>query len=146
MVSLQQRGPSLAKLGSFLTYASAIAIVVLCRWFTLPSGDPIEEDAYENLSIAYNLAFHDVISLGEMKKGLPDLRPTNYREPLPPFILSLYLKALQRFQGPLTLDFLEKGSGARLAKLSNIFWGIVLCLSVFLAVTRHAHRGRKCRC
>jgi hypothetical protein len=131
LVSLQAL--SCARFASLSVFALAAVVVALLfwRWGTLPSGDPIKNDAHQNLEIAYNFAVHGVFAR-EDEKG--ELAPTNYREPLPPIVVGIYLKALRLFRGPLDFDDLRGGQGARLVKFSNVFWGILLCLSVFTAL------------
>jgi hypothetical protein len=133
-----------------------VIVVLLIKWTDSLSNAPIQDDAAANLTMAYNFAMREVLSLDLLEqevqdigdlRGYPvaqendpkaaiqihldDLRPTNYREPLPPIVLGIYLKVLELVHGPISFGSLIKGSGARLAKSSNVIWGILLCLSVF---------------
>jgi hypothetical protein len=122
---LLARWPHLVKaIGGVLVIA-----VLLTRWTVTLSDAPIIDDAAQNLRMAYNFATHGVLS-----SDADDLSPTDYREPLPPIVLGIYLKVLKLLRGPISFGSLVEGPGARLAKLSNVIWGILLCLSVFAAL------------
>jgi hypothetical protein len=109
-----------------------VIAALLTSWVVTPSGRPIGSDAVQNLTMAYNFAMHGVLSTDlPEREHEAGLNPTNYREPLPPIVLGIYLKVLEVLRGPISFDSLFQGSGARLAKLSNGIWGILLCLSVF---------------
>jgi len=122
-----------------------VIAVLLTRWTVTLSSDTIEKDELQNLTMAYNFAMHNVLSLDPPEREpqdvgnlppnvaiyLDDLSATNYREPLPCIVLGIYLKALKLLRGPISFGSLIQGSGARLAKFSNAIWGILLCLSVF---------------
>jgi hypothetical protein len=122
-----------------------VMAVLLTRWAVTLSDAPIDSDAAQNLKMAYNFAMHEVLSkdlperesqdIGNLTPkvamNLDDLSPTNYREPLPPIVLGIYLKVLNLLRGPISFGSLVEGPGARLAKFSNVIWGILLCLSVF---------------
>jgi hypothetical protein len=91
--------------------------------------------------MGYNLAIHGVLAKDST------LRPTNYREPLPPIVLAAYFKGIQWISGaPLPRydlgdedDDIYEGPGAQLAKGSNIFWGLLFCFAVFVSVNALTH-------
>jgi 4-amino-4-deoxy-L-arabinose transferase-like glycosyltransferase len=112
-----------------------VAVFLAWRWAVSISGTPIDMDGEDNLLMAYNFAVHGVLSGDKPNNGRNEhMRPTNYREPLPPLVVGLYLKMLQRLQIPISLESILRGPGARLIKFSNFIWGIILCVSVFAAL------------
>lgn len=112
-----------------------LVAVVLIKWALTISERRVSLDDGDNIRMAYNLVHHGVISVNGGGSG-PDSNPepTNYREPLPAFVLAATMKALEAVQGPRDpVDYVE-GPGARVLKISNFFWGLVLCASVFAAI------------
>src|SRR5262249_36109999 len=90
----------------------------------------------QNFEMAYNFSQFATLSLDKPTEAPGKVRePTNYREPLPPLVLGLYLKGVQYLAGLRAEDF-GTGKGARLAKFHNLFWAALLALSVFSAISR----------
>jgi 4-amino-4-deoxy-L-arabinose transferase-like glycosyltransferase len=115
----------------------ALVLVVLSlllfRWAGLPTGqlegDP---DAQQNFRMAYHFSQHGTLSLDPLT--IDDPKPTNYREPLPPLVQGLYFRAAQYLTG-LPGEYFLTENGRRAAKLYNIFWAAILCLSIFYSIT-----------
>ncbi len=105
-------------------------------WFGTATGFPIERDAYENLTAAYNLAHHGVMSIQD-DNSLGQLRPSEYREPLPIIALAGYIAALDSYFGDKPLAQLQTGNDARVLKYSNIPWAVLLTLVVFGSIVRY---------
>ena len=124
-----------------LRWARALIILVtgvalLGIWFGSPNDYPIvQPDAYENLTAAYNLAHHGVIST-EDDPAVKTPAPSEYREPLPIAALAGYIAALQSVRGDKPLGDLMFGDDARLLKQSNILWGVLLSLVLFGTILR----------
>ena len=114
---------------------------MLGTWITSISESPIKGDEWGTLNMGFNIAARGVFS-----KTNPDVdsdlefAPTNYREPVPPFLLACWIKLLSAVRGPLSYEFLKDGPGVRLTKLPNIIWGLILCASVFTALIAVTHR------
>ena len=125
-----------------LRWARALIIavtgaVLLSIWFGSPSDYPIvQPDAYENLTAAYNLGHHGVIST-EDNPAVTTPEPSEYREPLPIAVLAGYITALQPVHGDKPLGDLMFGDNARLLKQSNIVWGVLLSFVVFCTIVRY---------
>lgn len=122
-------------------HVRALLIAVMCAalagiWFGAPSEYPIvQPDAYENLTAAYNLAHHGVISL-EDDPADTDRAPSEYREPLPIILLAGYIGALPSLNDD-PLGDLMFGDDARTLKLSNIIWGVLLSVVMFATIVRY---------
>ena len=114
--------------------ATAIAVIV-GTWIVSISDSPLKGDEWGTLDMGFNIATRGIFAQTN-PDAASDLEfvPTNYREPLPPFLLACWLKLLSAVRGPLSYEFLKDGPGIRLAKLPNIFWGLILCASVFAAL------------
>ena len=118
------------------------ALVVLCTclalgywWIDRPTGYPIEFDAYENLTAAYNLAHHGVMSIEDTPGA--QLEPSEHREPLPIIALAGYIAALDPVLGDKPLAQLASGPDARMLKYSNIPWALLLAVLVYCTVLRY---------
>lgn len=126
-----------------LRWWRAVLVAVTCAslagiWFGTPSGFPIERDAYENLTAAYNLANHGVISIQD-DNSVTSLEPSDHREPLPIIALAGYIAALDSYFGDKPLAALQTGDDARVLKYSNIPWAVLLSLVVFASIVRFTH-------
>jgi len=119
--------------------------VLIASWIGSISDTEITGDAWHTLRMGFNLANQGVVSrtnpCGEETScpdaviaSYPVAVPTNYREPVPAVVLAGWFKILEAVHGPLSFAFLQQGPGIRLVKLSNIFWALVLSLSVFGAL------------
>lgn len=118
------------------------ALMVLCTclaighlWIDRPTGYPIEFDAYENLTAAYNLAHHGVMSIEDAPGA--QLQPSEHREPLPIIALAGYIAALDPVLGDKPLAQLASGPDARVLKYSNMPWALLLALLVYGTVLRY---------
>lgn len=126
-----------------LRWVRALIVVITCAtlvsiWFGRPSDYPIvQPDAHENLTAAYNLAHHGVISTEDNPAVVP--APSEYREPLPIAVLAGYIAALQPLRGDKPLGDLMFGDDARLLKQSNIVWGVLLSVIVFCTIVRYTN-------
>jgi hypothetical protein len=99
------------------------------------TDSPATKDGYENLSAAYNLAYHGVISVRNLALGQEsDLSPTDYREPLPIIFLAAYIKLIPGLSSSLTADTINEGSALIAVKLHNLIWASSCLLGVALAI------------
>ncbi|MFO7188438.1 MAG: hypothetical protein DIU74_002000 [Pseudomonadota bacterium] len=103
-------------------------------WIDRATGFPIEFDAYENLTAAYNLVHHGVMSIEDAPDAAP--QPSEHREPLPILALAAYLAAIDPLLGEAPLAELASGAPARLLKYSNIPWAVLLTLVLYGSVLR----------
>lgn len=111
-----------------LTIVAALLLSVF--WFTHISGELIEKDARQTLTMALNLERHGIISLNET----PPYEPSMYREPLPIWLTAGSLVVIDSLMGPAELlDYVE-GERARYVKLQNILWMGLLCAATYWAV------------
>ncbi|HEY9096215.1 MAG TPA: hypothetical protein VIN35_10760 [Hydrogenophaga sp.] len=120
--------------------------VVACIGLTYHAADqitstPIVGDGVQNLLIAYNVFRHNTFSI-DSETDQP--HPSNLREPLPPLVTALYLKALSRNQSALPLGQYRAGDQTRFLKQSNLIWVYVGLLGVWmlsLRLTRNLFAG-----
>lgn len=133
--------PDPARAARRLRAVRALLIAALCAvlagiWLGKPSDYPIvQPDAYENLTAAYNLAHHGVISI-EDDSSPAARKPSEYREPLPIVFLAGYIGALPALDDR-PLGDLMFGDAARMLKLSNIVWGVLLTVVMFATIVRY---------
>lgn len=119
-----------------VTWWRALLVVFTCvalvyGWTGRTNDFPIvQPDAYENLTAAYNLAHHGVISLDPHASEPP---PSEYREPLPIAVLALYIATVR---GNTSLGELVESKHAALLKQSNVLWGVLLAVTVFVTIVR----------
>lgn len=99
----------------------------------IPANKPVAFDAWQNLTLAYNLSHHGVMSLS---RDSAHLIPSSRREPLPVFFLALHMASVQSLYGDMTLHEYERGLGTGRLKVSNVFWAALLGLSVFASIAR----------
>src|SRR5690606_23977248 len=91
-------GESMNAAATSVTWWRALLVVFTCvalvyGWTGRTNDVPIvQPDAYENLTAAYNLAHHGVISLDPHASEPP---PSEYREPLPIAVLALYIATVR---------------------------------------------------
>ena len=123
-----------------LTKWIVVAFVIgalLVSWASTIQRIPAERrekhDAWQNLSLAYNLSHHGVMSLSH---DSADLAPSSRREPLPVVFLAFYMTSVEALYGHMTLDGYETGLGTGRLKVSNVFWAAVLAYSVFASIVR----------
>lgn len=122
-----------------LVWVFAITVCLLLSWqvHEVISGDPVQSDARQNLSMAYNLYASGNLSRAEDAPFVP----TNYREPLPPTVTAAFLALSADIHLPLALQGLFEGEGARLVKRVNVVWiglGLVGCwVLTYLMCRRH---------
>lgn len=92
----------------------------------------IKGDATQNLKITKNLFFHQSFSLNTLGQTL---YPTNFREPVPPFVTAVYLKLVLPDEFAAETAEWHDGPIARLAKGVNViwtFWGLLAFLQLSL--------------
>jgi hypothetical protein len=104
------------------------AVALLGFWLALISDAKIYPDASQNLRMALNLRTYGVISLSES----PPIVPTMQREPLPPAVGALAVRAVDGLLGPASADEYFQGRRAELLKYQNILWLSLLSAAVFL--------------
>lgn len=110
------------------------AVLLAMLWLHHATGYPVERDAFENLTAAYNLAHHSVISMEPSEAA--SLRPSAHREPVPIIALAGYMRALDPILGDVPLHAMSEGRYAQILKYSNFLWGALLSLTVFVTVVR----------
>lgn len=111
------------------------AAVLALLWSNRTNEYPlIQPDAYENLTAAYNLVHHGVISIDDAP-GQTAPEASEYREPVPILVLAAYISALPSLEEP-SLDQLVD-IHAETLKRSNMLWGVVLSVIVFVTVARY---------
>ncbi len=119
---------------AFRIAVALVSLILLANWVLRLSGSAIEYDAQQNVAMAYNLATHGTLSLDTSSDQTADVTPTRYREPLPPAVAALWIKALETVRGPFPYAYVESGPGALVVKSTNLLWGIIICLSVYGAL------------
>ncbi len=85
-------------------------------------------DAIQNLRAAHNIYLHNTFS----HRDGDDLIPTNFREPLPPFVTGAYLKLASLNGGQWSFEQLRSSELSRLVKLSNLIWVFLGLLATWL--------------
>lgn len=116
--------------GNLFVALAAATLLGLCA--LIPSGAQVEKDAFQNLSMAYNLVHHGVMSI-DTETDPEALRPSRYREPLPVLVIAAFLVAFEDELGNQSLFDLSDGKGAKLLKYSNLLWGALLLAVVALS-------------
>jgi hypothetical protein len=102
---------------------SAAILLALCvYWFFEITTTPIESDAAQTLLMGVNLAHNGTISLSKE----PPYLPTHYREPLPALITAGMVRVIDAFLGPAEPQAYNDGDRARLVKLQNVGWLVVM--------------------
>ena len=99
----------------------------------IPADRPVIHDAWQNLTLAYNLSHHGVMSLSH---NSADLAPSSRREPLPVAVLAIHMASVEAVHGKMTLEGYQKGLGTGRLKVSNVFWAALLAYSVFASTVR----------
>jgi hypothetical protein len=99
----------------------------------IPADRPVIHDAWQNLTLAYNLSHHGVMSLSH---DSADLAPSSRREPLPAAFLAFYMASVEAVYGNMTLGGYGTGLGTGRLKVSNVFWAALLAYSVFVSIVR----------
>jgi hypothetical protein len=116
-----------------LLIVAITAMNLVSFWAPLPTEKSIREnDQAQNMRIAYHLVNSGTFS--EDNRLLTRQSPTDWREPLPPFVLAIYMTLMKSFLGELSLDKLGIGQSARILKFLNVLWGIFLSVVVFISV------------
>lgn len=88
----------------------------------------IRSDAAHNTLMAYNFFKHGILSMDSGDKS--DINPTNYREPLVPFISSIFLYLHPGVDKSIAYNNFLSGKYARYIKQVNIVWFFFLLLGV----------------
>lgn len=124
-----QRDPhsKLTRLKWFLFAAAGIAICATAA--SLITGSAVQKDAAQNVRMGVNLEHQGVVS------DEPDApyRPSMYREPLPILVDAVGIAYTDRILGAGGFGAYLDGERVRLIKLQNVFWILLLWLSVFVA-------------
>ena len=112
----------------------ALLLSSLLAWHSMRhvAEDSIKADARQNLSIAFNVAHHGEFSL---KWRSDEARLSNFREPLPIWVVAAYLKS---FALPAPADEVYKGANAKHIKQHNAGWvflGVLGCWLLIHALT-----------
>lgn len=109
-------------------FLAAAAIVLLAFWTTRLTESPIQWDAATNLRMSLNLERHGVLSLSTHAPYVPSM----YREPLPPLLGTLTIKATDAALGQASEDDYFRGERGKLLKLKNLPWLALLSVVIFL--------------
>jgi hypothetical protein len=120
--------------------------IVACAGLTFHASDqitstPIVGDGVQNLLIAYNVFRYNTFSI-DSETDHP--HPSNLREPLPPLVTALYLKASSGNQSAAPLGQYRAGEQTRSLKLGNLIWVYAGLLGVWmlsLRLTRNLFAG-----
>jgi hypothetical protein len=109
--------------------ALALTAVLLCTfWVSHVTDSPVVWDAGENLVMMLNVERHGVMSLSND----PPYSPSMYREPLPIYLGSLGIRAVDAMLGETDNTFYFRGERARLLKLiQNTSWLTVLSILTY---------------
>jgi len=99
----------------------------------VPANGPVLYDAWQNLTLAYNLSHHGVVSVSSDSARL---RPSNKREPLPTAFLALHMASIEAVYGAMTLQQYQNGVGTGRLKASNVFWAALLAFAVFASIVQ----------
>lgn len=113
----------------------ALLLASVLAWYSMRhvAEDNIKADARQNLSIAFNVAHHGEFSL----KWRSDVaKPSNFREPLPIWVVAAYLKT---FALPDPAGEVFKGPNAVHIKKHNAGWVFLGFLGCWLLI--HALTG-----
>ena len=108
-------------------------LVVL--WASQVSGTAVDTDAAANVRMAVNLRHNGVISLDAASPHDPSM----YREPLPVFVISISVAAVDAIMGPAPAQEYLSGKRVRALKYQNVVWMALLSVAVLLSV--HAFTG-----
>jgi len=100
-----------------------LAVPVICVFLFMDvnekiSGSRITGDAYQNTRMAFNFYHYNVLST----ESRPDPSPTNCREPLPPLVAGLFMKAHPGIHKEMPFASFSEGLNARSLKQVNVFW------------------------
>jgi hypothetical protein len=112
--------------------ASALLLLLLIVVFSYLKigGRNITDDAAHTLQMGINLSRHGVVSM----EAVPPYEPSMYREPLPAFTAAAAVMLVDNSLGAAEQEDYFAGDRARLVKLQNIFWMILLALGGFTGV------------
>jgi hypothetical protein len=114
------------------TLLAAGAGVLLCLfWFTQITGSPVQSDSVATVQMGENLVHHGVLSID----AEPPIQPSMYREPVPGVVAAAMLAMVDAIHGPAVQAAYLRGERARLIKLQNLFWFLLMCACVAIAVT-----------
>lgn len=107
----------------------SLLTLALNRHLTPTATSP---DATQNLRIAYNLAYHGVYSIDSD----PDetLEPTNYREPLPLYLLAAHIRLHPDLASGWAAQSIQQGAGFQTLKQHNLLWAFGCLWGVALLI------------
>jgi hypothetical protein len=114
-----------------------IAVVLVCAALSHQASLQITDrqsvgDAIQNLRAAHNIYLHNTFS----HLGGDDPVPTNFREPLPPFVTGIYLKLASLGGGLWSFEQLRSSEKSRFVKLSNLIWVFLGLVATWLLAHR----------
>lgn len=101
-------------------------------WSSRITGEPIEADAAQTLTMALNLRHHGVVSLD----AAPPFAPSMYREPLPVMATAAAIAITDAAWGPAAPSEYLAGPRARAVKLQNLLWLVLLSVAALWATYR----------
>lgn len=102
-------GASLKSVHGPAVIVFTIAALLVSWGYTIhaiPADKPVISDAWQNLTLAYNLSRYGVMSLSH---DTADLAPSSRREPLPVAFLALHMASVEAIHGKMTLAGYQKG-------------------------------------
>lgn len=109
------------------------AAILLKSWVAIPLDSSIpNNDQAQNLKFAYHLANSFTFSKDSREKK--EQRVSSWREPLPPLVLSGYMKIIEPFIGDVSLKDYSKAKYAEILKYHNFFWGFLLAVAAFVSI------------
>lgn len=116
---------------SVRTLLVAVGLAVLATvWVGRITGAPIDEDGGHTLRMALNLVNGGVMS---MDTDTP-LQPSMYREPLPVLVTAAAVMGVDAAWGRAGSAEYFEGRRARLVKLANVAWMLLLCAGVYASI------------
>jgi len=92
------------------------------------------EDGFQNLKMAYNLAFYGVMSNSDNPEE--ELEPTNLREPIPIAAMAAYLKLHPSISSSMNLEQVNSEDTIILVKYHNLLWAFLCLLGAAAVVLR----------
>jgi hypothetical protein len=110
--------------------ATGASLLLCVFWYTQITGLPVESDSVATLQMGENLVHHGVLSID----AGPPIQPSMYREPLPGVVAGAMIALVDALHGPAAQSAYLSGERARLIKQQNIFWFLLMCVSVAIAV------------
>lgn len=119
--------------GKYVKIAVFVGMLLLAGWQVISlkgmmTDMPFHADALGNVTMAFNLAHHGVVSEDIDPEGR--LSPSDYREPLPIFALAAILKIDPVLSAQNTVSGLNAGVYPLRIKSYNLVWAFLLLVGV----------------